>query len=165
MDIFSKHKLLSRSVLFLVVLNLVTLGFFVWKEFKPHKEPLLFPINESYKDVSNILKKELHLSNKQVIQFDKIRSQNFIKQAYLKRIIRNQKDAMNLEMFNKNSDEQKIMQLARQIANNEYAMEMLRYNQAKELKAVCTPEQLEKFEKLVLEIRDYFRPDNQPLKK
>ena len=165
MDIFSKHKLLSRSVLFLVVLNLVTLGFFVWKEFKPHKEPLLFPINESYKDVSNILKKELHLSNKQVIQFNEIRTRNFAKQAYLKRIIRNQKDAMNLEMFNKNSDEQKIMQLARQIADNEYAMEMLRYNQAKELKAVCTPEQLEKFEKLVLEIRDYFRPDNQPLKK
>ena len=165
MDIFTKHKLLTRSVLFLVVLNLVTLGFFVWKEYKPQKEPLLFPKNESYKDVSNILKKELHLSDKQVIQFNEIRSQNFAKQADLKRTIRDKKDAMNVEMFNKNTDEKKIMQLAKQIADNEYAMELLRYNQAKELKAVCTPKQLEQFEKLVLEIRDYFRPDNQPNKK
>ena len=41
---------------------------------------------------------------------------------------------------------------------------MSRYEQAKELKKICTPEQMEKFETLVLEIRDYFKPDK-PTKK
>lgn len=41
-------------------------------------------------------------------------------------------------------------------------MELLRFEQAKEMKLICNAEQQEKFEKLVKEIRDYFRPDNQP---
>jgi hypothetical protein len=36
--------------------------------------------------------------------------------------------------------------------------------QAQQLKTICTPQQLEKFDKLVIEIRDYFRPDNRPPK-
>ena len=65
-------------------------------------------------------------------------------------------------MFNKNTDETKIKLLAKQIADAEYQMELLRFEQAKELKLICNAEQQEKFEKLVKEIRDYFRPDNQP---
>ena len=85
--------------------------------------------------------------------------------AALKQIIRDRKDAMNIEMFNKNTDALKIKTLAKQISVNEYEMEMLRFDQARELKAVCNENQLEKFHKLVLEIRDYFRPDNQPIRK
>jgi Spy/CpxP family protein refolding chaperone len=130
-----------------------------------HREPLMFPKNEAYKDVSKILKKELDLTNEQVLQFDEIRKRNFEKQAILKKIIRDYKDAMNMEMFNKNSNDDKIKSLARQVSENEYKMELLRYYQAKELKAVCKPEQLDKFQDLVIEIRDYFRPDNQPKKR
>ena len=46
-----------------------------------------------------------------------------------------------------------------------FKMELLRYEQAQELKAACTPEQQERFQNLVIEIRDYFRPDNQPQRK
>jgi len=72
---------------------------------------------------------------------------------------------MNEEMFNENTNENKIMTLAKQISNDEYAIELLRYGQAKELKSVCTPQQQEQFKVLVNEIRDYFRPDNQPFKR
>ena len=57
------------------------------------------------------------------------------------------------------------MALAKQTSAFEYQMEMLRYSQAKELKLICTAEQQEKFEALVKEIRDFFRPDNQPKKR
>lgn len=162
MDIFTQQKLLIRTVIVLVVLNLVSIGFFVLKEIRPHREPLLFPKNESYKDVSRILKEELNLSEQQVAEFDEIRSRNFEKQSKLKKMIHHLKDAMNTEMFNKDTNDEKIKSLAKQIVQNEYKMEMLRFDQAKELKAVCKPEQLEKFENLVKEIRDYFKPDNQP---
>lgn len=162
MDIFTQNKILIRTIVVLIVLNLVWIGFFIFKEIKPRHEPLLFPRNEDYKDVSGILKKELNLTNKQVAQFDEIRKQNFEEQAALKEIIREDKDAMNQEMFNKNSDELKVKSLIKQISDNEYQIELLHFEQAKKLKAVCNDEQLDKFEDLVLEIRDYFRPDNQP---
>ena len=162
MDIFTQNKNLIRVIVVLISLNIVSIGFFIFKEMKPLNEPLLFPKNEAYKDVSGILKKELNLTNKQVTQFDEIRKRNFEKQAALKEIIREDKDAMNEEMFNKNTNETKIKLLATKVCENEYKMELLRFQQAKELKAVCNDKQLDKFEDLVIEIRDYFRPDNQP---
>jgi hypothetical protein len=109
-------------------LNLVSIGFFVLKEIRPHHEPLLFPKNEAYKDVSTILKDELGLSEQQVAQFDEIRKRNFEKQAILKKIIRDDKDAMNTEMFNIKTDEAKIEMFAIRISDNEYKMEMLRFD-------------------------------------
>jgi hypothetical protein len=41
----------------------------------------------------------------------------------------------------------------------------LRIEQSKQLKSICTPEQLDKFESLVIEIRDYLRPNNQKQKR
>lgn len=165
MDIFTQNKILIRTVVVLIVLNLVSIGFFIFKEMKPRHEPLLFPKNEEYNDVSGILKKELNLTDNQVAQFDEIRKQNFEKQAALKEIIRVDKDEMNQEMFNKNSDETKIIQLAKKVSQNEYQIELLHFEQAKKLKAVCNEKQLDKFEDLVIEIRDYFRPDNQPMRR
>ncbi len=165
MDVFSQNKIFIRAIIILVTLNIVLIGFFIFKEMKPPREHKPFARDEKNKDVSVILKKELNLTDKQVVQFDEIRKQNFEKQAALKEIIRVDKDAMNQEMFNKNSDETKIIQLAKKVSQNEYQIELLHFEQAKKLKAVCNEEQLDKFEDLVLEIRDYFRPDNQPMRR
>ena len=164
MDIFNQKKVLTRIIIFLVLLNLVTISFFALKD-NQHRRPLLFPKNEAYKDVSNVLKKELELNDKQLKDFNNIRERFFEKEVVLKQTIRNQKDSMNVEMFNKISNDGLIKLLARKISENEFKMELLRYEQAKELKAICTPEQQELFQNLVVEIRDYFRPDNQPQKK
>ena len=163
MDIFNQKKVLTRIIIFLILLNLITISFFVLKE--SHHEPLLFHKNEAYKDVTNVLKKELHLNDKQLKDFNSIRERFFEKEVVLKQTIKYQKDSMNVEMFNKNSNDNLIELLALKISQNEYKMELLRYEQAQELKAVCTPEQQERFQNLVIEIRDYFRPDNQPQRK
>lgn len=161
MDIFSQKKFLTRIIVFLLMLNLISVGFFVWKSIYLH-ESLLFPKNGDYKNVSGILKKELNLNEKQVSKLIQIREHYYLKEIDLKKTIKEYKDEMNEKMFNKNTDEIKIKLLAKQIANAEYQMELLRFEQAKELKLICNAEQQEKFEKLVKEIRDYFRPDNQP---
>ncbi|MEC4048269.1 hypothetical protein OX284_002410 [Flavobacterium sp. SUN046] len=154
----------SRIIVLLVLLNLLTIGFFIWKTYFQH-EPLLFPKNEEYKDVTAILQRELQLSPQQVTQFNTIRERFFEKEVVLKQIIKAEKDSMNVAMFNKVTDDALIQFLAIKISQNEYQMELLRYEQAKELKSVCSPKQQEQFEHLVIEIRDYFRPDNQPKKR
>jgi Spy/CpxP family protein refolding chaperone len=111
------------------------------------------------------LKQELNLNDSQVEQIQQLRSDFFEKEKVLARAIRAKRDSMNLVMFNKQTDEQLLKRLAREVADGEYEMELLRIAQAQQLKSICNPEQLEKFEGLVREIRDYFRPDNRPQNK
>ena len=77
-------------------------------------------------------------------------------------MIRSERDSMNLQMFNINTNEEKLKQLALNVSQNEYKMELLRIEQARQLKSICTPKQLEKFSSLVKEIRDYFKPQDRP---
>lgn len=159
MDIFAQKKFLVSTVVVLTVLNIISIGVFVWKDFS-HRPPPLPP--HHFRDVSGILKRELQLSDEQSMKIDMLRSDFFEREKAVLSVLRSQRDSMNMEMFNKNTNHDLVQSFARRIADNEYAMEMLRYEQAQQLKSVCTPEQLEKFEALMVEIRDYFRPDNQP---
>jgi Spy/CpxP family protein refolding chaperone len=161
MDIFAQKKLFVRMVLVLCVLNIALMIFFGLKESRPEPPPQ----SSDFKDVSAILEKELNLSGQQVAQIKQLRSDFFAKEKKLGKIIRDERDSMNVIMFNKNTDGELVKSLARRVAENEYQMELLRFEQAQQLKSICTSAQLEKFEGLVLEIRDYFRPDNQPKRK
>ena len=165
MDIFKQNKILMRLVIILVVLNIALMAFFLIKvPFKKNK-PDLFPNHDDYKDVSGILKDELGLSQEQTMQIEELRKSYFQREKILEEIIRNEKDSMNVEMFNETTNDQLLESLAKRISGNEFRMELIRMEQAKQLKKICTPQQLMKFEKLVLEIRDYFRPNNQPKEK
>jgi hypothetical protein len=173
MDIFTQNKVLKRLTILLALLNIVLIGVFVWKGSfnKPQRKgrpprPEDFkngrpPRSEDIQDVSLILKEELHLTEIQVAQLQTLRADFFKQEVVLKATIRATKDSMNELIFNKITDETLVKSLARSISENEYQMELLRIEQAKKLKTICTPEQLEKFNTLVIEIRDYFRPIKQ----
>jgi Spy/CpxP family protein refolding chaperone len=162
MDIFAQNKLLIRSIIVLILLNVCCISFFVWHN--SGRGPALFPTEQKYRDVSGVLQKELNLSTQQVEQFKSIRSDFYEKEKVLTKTIRDERDSMNMMMFNQKTDTALVKILAREVSENEYQMELLRIAQSQELKSVCTPEQLNKFEQLVKEIRDYVRPDNQPPK-
>jgi len=159
MDIFNQRKQLLRLVVVLTILNLFLISFFLCKDV--FHGPLSDKISDVH-GVSIVLEKELGLSGIQAEKIKEIRASFFKKEKVLEEIIRSERDSVNVGMFNKNTNEDEIKTLARNIADNEYQMELLRFEQAQELKSICTPEQQEMFEKLVLEIRDYFRPNNPP---
>jgi Spy/CpxP family protein refolding chaperone len=196
MDIFTQNKLLIRLIILLALLNVASIGVFVWKDFikQPHQEnaqgngrpprPEDFkdgrpPRPEDFKDgrpprpeddgnrppqyngtqdVSTVLEKELHLTKTQVAQLQVLRADFFKKEVQLKASMGMKRDSMNELMFNQTTDETVVKALARGIAENEYQMELLRLQQAQTLKSICTPEQLARFNELVIEIRDYFQP-------
>jgi Spy/CpxP family protein refolding chaperone len=186
MDIFTQNKLLIRGAIVLAVLNIASIGVFVWKDFirSPHPNGQYIngrpPRPEDFKDgrpprpedfenrppqyngaqdVSTVLEKELHLTTSQVAQIQVLRADFFTKEQVLATSIRAKRDSMNELMFNKLTDETVVKALARGIAEQEYQMELLRLEQAQNLKTICTPEQLERFNDLVKEIRDYFKPN------
>ncbi len=160
MDIFAQNKLLIRIVIIFAILNAATLTVFVWKQLS-HPAPLSRVGATEHRDVGAVLKQELGLSDSQVVQFAKVRAGFLDKEDTLVRSIRAGRDSMNSAMFSARTDDAFVLALAHRIADNEFRMESLRYIQAKELKTLCSPSQLEKFERLVREIRDYLRPDNQ----
>ncbi len=163
MDIFNQKKILVRIVVVLIVLNVILIGVILSNDFirKPRRTTEM----KENREVSSILKRELSLSETQFEQIKNLRSAFFEKERILEATIRTERDSMNSEMFNQTIDEKRIQSLAKRIADNDYRMELLRFEQAKALRTVCTPEQLEKFNGLVKEIRDYFRPDNKPKRK
>lgn len=158
MDIFEQKKLLIRIITVLVIMNLSSISLFLWKEFSTEREPNFSQKDINTQEVVNILKRELELTEIQVNKIKKLRSIFHRQEHDLLHLIRTQRDSMNTEMFNKITNEKLVLLLAKRISENEYKMEMLRFQQSKELKLICTQNQLEKFEGLVIEIRDYFKP-------
>ncbi|MBL7814994.1 MAG: Spy/CpxP family protein refolding chaperone [Saprospiraceae bacterium] len=156
MDIFTQKKTLVRTVAALAIMNVVTLSVLLWREFAPKDTT---PRTKDGRDVSAILKQELQLTDEQVAHIQTLRDNFFKQEKILANTIRSKRDSMNLEMFNKNTDENRVKALAAAVADNEYAMELLRFEQSKSFKAICTPEQLEKFGDLVKEIKQYFKPE------
>jgi Spy/CpxP family protein refolding chaperone len=163
MDIFTQKKLLLQLVILLTVLNLALIGIFLWKDV--FRRPRPTEQTKEYRDVTKILERELKLTRRQVDQIKNLRSVSFEKERVLSEIIRSERDSINAIMFGNAPDEILVKSLARRVAENDYQMELLRFEQSREFKSICTPEQLQKFEGLVLEIRDYFRQDNKPTKK
>lgn len=155
MDIFTQRKTLITTVIVLVAINLISIGFFIWKD---NKSDHRIPNEPDANQIKAILKEKLKLTEKQSNEMSAIRLNFFNQEKALSKIIRAERDSMNEIMFNENTDEDLIKSLARNVSNNEYKMEMLRFSQAKELKTICTKEQLNEFETMVKEIRDYFKP-------
>ena len=161
MDIFAQKKILASTVIVLAVLNLCSIGVFMLKVLLPPPKPQTeVPVDN--RDVTVILERELNLTRVQVDRIRDLRRDFAEKERQLVEAIRDERDSMNAEMFNKTTREDVVRSLARKIADNEYNMEMLRFDQATKLKSVCTPEQAEKFGKLVREMRDLFKPDEKP---
>ncbi len=162
MDIFFKSKLLVRAVISLLILNFIAIGIFLWRGFA---HPHMPPPHRSVQEVSQILKSELNLTDQQSEQISVLRKSYFEKEKVVLKSLRAGRDSMNAQMFNKDTDEELVMAVAKRISENEYRMEMLRFEQARELKQLCTPDQLQKFEGLLKEIREYFRPEGPPPRK
>jgi protein CpxP len=163
MDIFAQKKLLVRLVFVLAILNIAIISIMLFKGLRhgppgppPHRE------RENFREVSGIIEKELNLSETQVTQFNDLRNTYFKKERMVHELIRSQRDSMNEMMFNSQTNDSLLKAVALRVSQSEYQMELLRIEQAAELKKLCTPEQLEKFESLMLEIRDYFKPMPKP---
>lgn len=156
MDIFSKSKYQARIIIILLAINVFTIVF--WgiqlkasdEDAKPRRDA---------KDAMLILKNKLNLTAQQEEKFSLIREDFFKKEQALSSLIKQQRDSMNAIMFNEKTDLQLVKDIAKRVSDNNYKMEIYRVEQSQQLKEICTSEQLKKFEELVREIKDYFKPE------
>lgn len=107
-----------------------------------------------------VLKDKLHLTREQESALISLRNDFAQKEESITQMIRSQRDSMNVLMFRADNDTSQLKRMARKVADNEYQLEQLRIDQAQKLKSICTAEQLMEFQNLVINIRDFFQPQN-----
>lgn len=156
MDVLKQNKLLFRLIILLVVMNLAIVVFLLVPKSSntsDGRRP-----DRNIEEILNVLKEELQLTSEQVSKLKDLREDFFVKETKLKKVIKSQRDSMNELMFNAQTDTIMVKTIAKRVSENEFKMELLRFDQAKTLKTICTPAQMKKFEVLVIDIRDYFKP-------
>ncbi len=155
MDIFEKNKFLRRMVFLLILMNLTTVAFIIWKQSQQTSGP---PPKRDIAKVSALLKEKLNLSSGQEEELRKIRESFFNQEEALALRIKSERDSMNLLMFQQYTDSAQVYTLAQKISENEFRMESLRIEQAYQLKTILDEKQLARMHELVRDIRDYFQP-------
>ncbi len=143
-------------VVVLVVLNLASLGYIAWKAYHQKSKKSDMPVPQT--ELSEVLKNELGLSARQTDSLKIIRADFFDKEKILSENTRLKRDSMNLFMFSENSNDSLLVKLATEVSSNEYKMELLRIEQAAQLRNIFTDLQLKKLNGVIKEIRDYLKP-------
>lgn len=156
MDFFTKKKMIFYLIIILIITNLLLIIIFIADKQTNSKNEVVDPEN-----LAEILKQRLNLSDEQAKKINIIRSDFYSEEKVLSHKIRAARDSMNQIMFNKESNDSLLIKLAKSISEKEFQMELLRIEQAKSIKSVCNPKQIDAFQDLVKEIRDYLKPDRQ----
>jgi hypothetical protein len=160
MDIFTQKKYLIRVTVGLAMVNIALM---LWITFS-YENRSIPTKQQDLATLLTILKKELQLTPLQVEQIQTLRADYFAQEKALLYRVQSKRDSMNVEMFLKTTDSIGMKALAEGLADNKVQLELLRYEQSKKFKAICTPEQLDKFGNLVKEIRRYFKSEEPPQK-
>jgi Spy/CpxP family protein refolding chaperone len=157
MDILIQRKRLTWLVSILALLNLLLIGFFWWKMEHAAAKPR--PQRPGTDELTTLLSKELNLTQPQVKALQEIRQAFLVKEDTLSKLLRSRRDSMNQLMFGPAPADSILVRLAADVSKNEYEMELLRIEQASQLRKLLTPTQQANMEKLVREIRDYLKPE------
>ena len=159
MDIFSRNKFLVRIIFVLLFLNIISTGYlwFQKKERPEDRQP-----KKERENSLRVLKDKLHLTREQENAIISLRQDFTKREESVTEKIKAQRDSMNVVMFRADNDTSMLKKIAKRVADNEYQLELLRIDQAQKLKNICTEEQLKEFQHLVMNIRDFFQPQNQP---
>ncbi len=147
-----------RLTIALLLVNAVVIGALVWDSRHSTWQNNKDGRQRGVAEVSEILHRSLKLTDAQAQQLIVIRADFFKKERELSSSIRAKRDSMNENMFSDKIDTLRLTALAKEIADNEYQMELFRIAQARQLQMIFTPEQLRQLNQVVTDIRDYFQP-------
>jgi Spy/CpxP family protein refolding chaperone len=146
MAMFTKNRALNWGMVFLVVVNLgvlATLGVLFFRR-APGPEP-----------AQRLLQDELQLTDAQMQQVAELKTLYQGKMQILNEEANQLKEAMLAEVFRASPDAAKVERFAEEIGAKQAALERLRFQHFRDLKALFQPEQTAKFQAFM---RDLLRP-------
>jgi len=155
MDIFTKNRATNWMIVLLVILNVSSLTTIWFLQLR--QSPL--PQDNRPDNVRHFLEQELRLTEEQAQQFEELRKQHFVETKAIHEEASQLKKTIMDELFASPPDTAKVESLAEQIGSKQTELEQLRFYHFLNLKSLCEPEQVEKFQALIHEI---FQPPGPP---
>lgn len=148
-----KTKLLTIAVLVLVMINLVTLSFFI------SKEPGDGPGRKAMP--REIIIEKLRFDVGQITKYDQLIEVHRDSVRLLDRKIKDNKNTLYNQLaqpYNQKSTEALFLQLA----TSQATIEKLHYNHFLAIKSLCKPDQLDDYDNLTNELAKIFNPKHPP---
>ena len=140
----TKNKLLTVLVVLLLIANAATLALFWMDKMKHPPQPKGTP--------QEFLVKELKLDAKQQEQLDVLRKEHREAADQLREKIKDAKKSFFDLLKQTNVTDSAKQAAAKAISSNTEALDLLTLNHFQKLRALCTPEQQNKFDKIIHEV-------------
>jgi Spy/CpxP family protein refolding chaperone len=161
MNFFTKIRIRSWLLGFLILLNVVTLGTIWFQQFRRPPVPRP-PQDRRSENQQRFLEQELGLTEQQSQQFQTLREQFFLQSNAIMQKVHQLRKTMTDELFSSSPDTQKAHKLAEEIGAKHAEQERLLFHHFLELKAVCQPAQREKFQALMRDLLERMKPPEPP---
>ncbi|MBP9095509.1 MAG: Spy/CpxP family protein refolding chaperone [Ignavibacteria bacterium] len=169
METISKNKLLFTIILVLILINVGTLSFMWYGRFKgPHPPPPPPPPPGDERqhgpppEAKMYLKEQLKLTDSQMEAIDKIRDSHISQIHKLREETHELKDKLFSNLSNPDIDSNKLKEITTQIGNNEARVDLIAFDNFREVRKLCTDEQKKKFDEIILDVMRMNAPEGRP---
>ncbi len=163
----NRTKLLTIAVLGLLLINLGTLIFILSK--KSDSKPLLHQHPKGMRDEKQreegpkqIIIERLNFDTLQQKKYEVFVEEHQSKSRELKDLSREIHDELYSLLKENTIDKSKSDSIINKISINQNLMDHLNFNHFQQIKSICNPEQLERFNALVEDLTHLFAPQGQP---
>lgn len=151
----NKSKVLISIIAILLIANIALVSFFLLKkdDRKPEKRM------DRKTVIGNFLKNEIGFNDVQMMQYDSLSNNH---RKYMKTMFeasRNTKDRQFKELTASDFSDSVMNSIADQSAASQKSMELQMFGHLKQVRALCTPEQLPKFDSLFVKVLRKKGPD------
>ncbi len=144
----NKSKVFITIIGILLIANIALVSFFLLKkDGKKHDKRM-----DRKTVIGNFLKKEIGFNDAQMVQYDSLSNGH---KKYMKSMFetnRNSKDKQFRELTSANFSDSVMNTVADQSAATQKSMELQMFNHLKQVRAICTAEQLPKFDSLFVKV-------------
>jgi len=138
----SNKRPLIFIIMFLLLTNIGVLGYFLWDK-KPHKSPPKQP------GIATALKNEVGFNDSQIAGYKKLKEEQWKKFRPKLDEVRKAKDSLYKLLSNENVNDSVINKTADLIGEKQRAVDLQAFNHFREVRALCTPDQLQKYDSLI----------------
>jgi periplasmic protein CpxP/Spy len=142
----SKNKSLIFIITALLLINILVVGYFLWFK-KPHR-----PVEsrqKGHKGIATALQNEVGFNEQQVAQYRELKEKQWTAIKPMFSDLCRVKDSLFRLLSNENTNDSVINKAADVIARQQKAVDIQVFNHFKQIRTLCTPEQLPKYDSLV----------------
>lgn len=140
----SKNKSLIFIIIFLLLTNIAVLGYFLW--YKQTDKP---PERDKRNGIAADLQKEVGFNDQQIAQYKQLKDEQWKKFKPMLEDIRKAKDSLYRLLSNESVNDSVINMTAELIGQKQKAIDLQAFTHFKQIRALCTPEQLPKYDTLI----------------